>query len=149
MQAMRLSDPEGVIAGLLGEPHEGLRRAAVGYLLARSPDPTAFARRLLDGDDPALRQYTLDALFDRPSDAPDAVTPQWIDARLKSGSREDLLLAARAAGVMTGRARVERLRTLLDPSGRRRSARRPALRDAPAEPASSSTCCCRSSWCPS
>jgi AAA family ATP:ADP antiporter len=113
MQAMRLSDPEGVIEGLLGEPHEALRRAAVGYLLARSPDPTAFARRMLDGGDPALRQYTLDALFDRPSDAPDAVTPQWIDARLNSGSREDMLLAARAAGTMTGRASVERLRALL------------------------------------
>lgn len=113
MQAMRLSDPEGVIAGLLGEPHEALRRAAVGYLLARSPDPIAVARRMLDGDDPALRQYTLDALFDKPSDAPDAVTSQWIDARLKSGSREDMLLAARAAGVMTGRASSERLLALL------------------------------------
>ena len=113
MQAMRLSDPEDVIAGFLGEPHEALRRAAVGYLLARSPEPTGFACRLLDGDDLALRQYILDALFDRPYDAPDALTPQWIDARLKSGSREDLLLAARAAGAMTGGASVQRLRTLL------------------------------------
>jgi ATP:ADP antiporter, AAA family len=113
MQAMRLSDPEGMIAGLMGEPDEGLRRAAVRYLLARSPDATAFARRLLEGEDEALRQYILDALFDRPYDAPDALTPQWIDARLKSGSREDLLLAARAAGVVRGRASVERLRALL------------------------------------
>ncbi len=113
MQAMRLSDPEGVIEGFLGEPHEALRRAAVGYLLAQSPQGTAFARRLLDGDDLALRQHILDALFDQPYDAPDALTPQWIDARLKSGSREDLLLAARGAGAMAGRASAQRLRTLL------------------------------------
>ena len=39
MEAMPLSDPEGVIASLLGESHEALRRAAIGYLLARSPEP--------------------------------------------------------------------------------------------------------------
>jgi ATP/ADP translocase len=113
MQAIRISDPEGMITSFLGEPDEALRRAAVGYLLARSPDPTAFARRLLDGDELVLRQYVLDALFERPFDAPDAITPEWIDGRLKSGSREDLLLAARAVGAMTGSASVQRLRTLL------------------------------------
>jgi ATP/ADP translocase len=114
MQAMRLHDPEGVIAGFLSEPHEALRRAAVGYLLALGPESTAFARRLLDGDDPVLQQYVLDILFDRPNEAPEALTPQWIDARLEAGSREDLLLAARAAGAMTGHASGERLRTLLN-----------------------------------
>jgi hypothetical protein len=113
MQAMRLFDPKGVITNLLGEPHEAVRRAAVGYLLARGPDPTAFARRLLDGDDAALRQYVLDALFDRPYDAPDAITQQWVDARLNSDSREDLLLVARAAGAGTGGEWVQLLRTLL------------------------------------
>jgi AAA family ATP:ADP antiporter len=113
MQAMRLSDPDHVIVGFLGEPHEALRRAAIGYLLAQGPEPIAFARRLLDGDDLALRQYVLDALFDRPYDAPEALTPEWVDARLKSGSREDLLHAARAAGAMSGSASVQRLRTLL------------------------------------
>jgi AAA family ATP:ADP antiporter len=113
MQAMELSDPEGAIEKFLGEPHEALRRAAVGYLLARSQEPTAFARRLLDGDDVALRQYVLDALFDRPYDAPDALTPEWIEARMKSGSREDLLLASRAAGAMAGGASMPWLRTLL------------------------------------
>jgi ATP/ADP translocase len=113
MRAQGLADPEKAIAEFLGEPHEALQRAAVGYLLARSRDRTAFARRLLDGDDPALRQYILDALFDQPLDAPDALTPQWIDARLKSGSREELLLAARAAGVMATHGSVGRLRTLL------------------------------------
>ncbi len=113
MQAMRLADREGVIAGFLVEPHDALRRAAVGYLLARGPEPRAFARRLLDGDDAALRQCVIDALFDRPSDAPDALTPQWIDARMQSGERGDLLLAARAAGAMPGRTSVQPLRRLL------------------------------------
>jgi HEAT repeat protein len=72
-----------------------------------------FARRLLDGDDLALRQFVLDALFDRPNDAPDALTPEWIDARLTAGSREDLLFAARAVGAMTGRASAKAMRTLL------------------------------------
>ena len=82
-------------------------------MLALGPDPTAFARRLLDGDDVALRQYVVDALFDRPYDAPDAITQEWIDARLNSDSREDLLLVAQAAGVGTGGSWVQLLRTLL------------------------------------
>lgn len=113
MQAMHLSDPDGVIATFLDTPDEPLRRAAVGYELARGPQSTAFARRVLDGDDSTLRLYVLDALFDRPFDAPDAITPQWIDARLKSGSHEDMVLAARAAGVMTSSESAPRLRALL------------------------------------
>jgi AAA family ATP:ADP antiporter len=113
MQAMRLADRDGAIEALLGEPEELVRRAAVGYLLAVGPDATAFARRLLDGDDAALRQYVLDSLFDRPLEAPGAVTPEWIDARLRSASRDDLLLAARAAGTMAGPASVPRLQALL------------------------------------
>jgi len=52
-------------------------------------------------------------LFDRPSDAPDALTPQWVEDRLKSGSREDLLLAARRGRRETGSAVVGWMRTLL------------------------------------
>ena len=47
-------DRERVISGFLAEPHEGLRRAAVRYLLSRREQPIDFARRVLDGDDPAL-----------------------------------------------------------------------------------------------
>ena len=113
MQAMHLSDSGGVIAGFLDERDESLRRAAVGYLLTASPDSTAFSRRLLDGDDASLRMYLLDALFERPYEAPDAITPAWVDARIESGSREDLLVAARAAGTMPSKAAVPRLRVLL------------------------------------
>jgi ATP:ADP antiporter, AAA family len=113
MEAMRLPDAERLIEGLLAESHEGLRRAAVGYLLSRGPESTALARRLLEGDDPALRQYLLDALFDHPFEARGVLTWSWVDARLQSGTREDLLLAARALGAMEDPATLQRLRTLL------------------------------------
>jgi ATP/ADP translocase/HEAT repeat protein len=113
MESMRLSDPEGVIEGLLAGPDEGLRRAAVRYRLALDREPVAFARELLDGDDPVLRQYVVDALVDHPHRASGAMTAQWVDARIRSGTREDLLLAAQGLGAMTGQPLVSRLRTLL------------------------------------
>src|SRR6185503_9662414 len=113
MHAMHFSDTEGLIPGFLNEADESLRRAAVSYLLARGPDAGAFSLRLLEGPDEALRRYVLDALVERPYEALDAISPQWIDAKLKSGSREDLLIAARAAGAMPGKASVTPLRALL------------------------------------
>jgi AAA family ATP:ADP antiporter len=113
MEAMRLRDGASVIEGFLGDRDEGLRRAAVGYLLALGPQPTEFAQRLLGGNDPALRQYVVDALFDRQYAAPGVLTPQWIDALLESGTREDLLLAARALGAMAGKVPAQKLRGLL------------------------------------
>jgi len=113
MRAIPVTDVAGAIPPLLKDESESLRRAAVGYLLARGPDATAFARRLLDGDDVALRQYVLDALFERPFDAPDVLTLAWVDARLAAGSRDDLLLAARALGAMPGAGATQRLKGLL------------------------------------
>ena len=113
MEAMRLPDRERVIEGLLAEPHEGLRRAAVGYLLSCGREPIAFARRLLDGDDPALRRYLLDVLIDHPYEARRVLTFDWIDARLASGALEDRLAAAHALGAMEGPMTAPRLRTLL------------------------------------
>lgn len=113
MRAMHLADTEGLIPGLLEEQDESLRRAAVSYLLAKNSDATTFARSLLEGGDEALRRYVADALFERPYEAPDAIVSDWIDAQLESGSRENLLLAARAAGAMRGKASVQPLRLLL------------------------------------
>jgi ATP/ADP translocase len=113
MQAMRMRDEGGVIQGFLGEPHEGLRRAAVRFLLARGERPAVLARGWLDGKDPALRRETVDALFDRPSEGRAALTLEWLDARLESGAREDLLVAARALGAMSGSDPARRLRALL------------------------------------
>ena len=63
-------------------------------MLARGERPADFARRLLEGEDRALQECVLDALFDRPDLAPGALTMSWLDARLASGSRDDLKLAA-------------------------------------------------------
>ncbi len=113
MEAMRLRDHEGVIEGLMQEHHEGVARAAVGYVLTRGLHPAAFARGVLEGDDPRLRGYLVDALFDRPYAAPGVMTLAWIDVRLESGSRDDGVLAARALGTMSGDAPAQRLRALL------------------------------------
>jgi ATP/ADP translocase/HEAT repeat protein len=113
METMGIQDEEGLIPGLLAEPHDALRRAAVRYLLARSPQPAVLARGWLDGGDPALRQHAVDALFDRPTEARAALTLEWVDARLQAGAPEDLQVAARALGAMTGSAPVKRLRVLL------------------------------------
>jgi ATP/ADP translocase/HEAT repeat protein len=133
MEAKRLRGDQDLIEGFFKDPNENVRRAAVGYLLAMSREPTTFVRRLLEGDDPELRQIVLDALFDRPHEAPAAIPPQWIDARIQSGTKEDLLLAARALGTLPGAAPTAPLRALLsnpDPDVRRAAllsaARRPS-----------------------
>ncbi len=113
MTAMHVPDRENRIVAFLDDPHEGLRRAAVGYLLLRGPNPVAFARGLLDGEDDALRRFVVDALFEHPCDARAALTLRWIDARIESGTPENLVLAARALGAMSGEAIVPRLRALL------------------------------------
>ncbi|HET6371931.1 MAG TPA: HEAT repeat domain-containing protein, partial [Candidatus Polarisedimenticolia bacterium] len=113
MREMRQPDPDFVIEGFLAESHEGLRRAAVGYLLSQGKEPIVFARRLLDGDDLALRSHLLDELFDHPYTARSVLTWSWIDARLESGTRDDLLSAARALGAVEGPTSVGRLRILL------------------------------------
>jgi len=133
MERKRLRDEEGLIDGFVRDKNESLRRAAVGYLLSMSRQPTPFIRSLLEGEDPALRRYVLDALFDRPHEAPGAIAPQWIGARIEAGTQEDLLLAARALGTLTGAAPAGALRRLIqhaDPDVRRAAllsaTRRPA-----------------------
>lgn len=113
MNSMRLSDHDQVISGFLTDPDEEVRRAAVRYLLVRGPEPVAFARRLLDGDDATLCGYVVDALFESSGDARPVLTPEWIDARIESSDREDALLAARALGAVDGPAMAVRLRGLL------------------------------------
>jgi len=122
MERKGLPDLERRIEGFLHDPSENVRRAAAGYLLATSRQPTAFVRELLQGEDLALRRVVLDALFDRPHQAPGAIAPQWIDARIESGTREDRLLAARALGTLQGASPVAPLLSLIrdpDPEVRR------------------------------
>jgi len=133
MERKRSRDSEREIEGFLHDPDERVRRAAVGYLLTMSRQPTAFVRNLLEGEDPDLRRQVLDALSERPHEAPSAIPPQWIEARLRSGTQEDLLLAARALGTVPRAAPPGVLRRLIedpDPDVRRAAllaaARRPA-----------------------
>ena len=113
MESMALADPGNRIAQFLTEPHEGLRRAAVRYLLVLGPRPVEFARQTLAGDDETLQRYVIDHLFERPGDAGAALTLEWVDARLASTRSEDQLLAARALGAIPGEAPVAQLTTLL------------------------------------
>jgi len=113
MESMRLPDPDGAIEALLAGPDERLRRAAVRYRLVIDREPVAFARRLLDGNDPVLRQYVVEALVDHPHQASGAMTPEWVDARIRSGTHEDLLLAAQALGAMVRQPKGPTMRTLL------------------------------------
>lgn len=132
METARLTDRNGLAAGLVEDPNESVRRAAIGYLLSCGPAPAAFARRLLEGDDPVLRRCVVDALLERPAEAAGALTPEWVDLRLQSTATEDRLLAARALGALRGGAPMQRLRTLLaDPD---LEIRRAALQSATRRP---------------
>ena len=134
MEALGLADPGGRIAGFLAEPHEELRRAAVRYLLVRGPRPVEFARSVLAGDDGALQRHAVDVLFERPCAARAALTLEWIDARLASPRVEDLQLAARGLGVLSGPAHGQRLHDLLahpDPEVRRAALQSAIRRPAP------------------
>ncbi len=125
MEAMLLRDKEGVIQSFLDEPHEGLRRAAVRYLLSRGPHPAALARAWLDGSDSTLRQETVDALFDRPSEGRTALTLEWIDSRLESGTRPGRDGRQRPGAAVAAPSHQPR---------RRGPTRGVALRGAPGEP---------------
>ncbi len=114
MESMALSDREDRIRGFLTDPDEAPRRAAVRYLLVFGPQPVEFARQVLNGDDATLQRYAVDALFDRPCPARAALNLEWIDARLASSRTEDLLLASRGLGALSGDAPVRRLRILLE-----------------------------------
>ena len=66
MESMRLSDPEGVIEGLLAGPDEG---CAARRFVTDSPSTGNRSRlhaNCSTRDDPVLRQYVVDALVDHP-----------------------------------------------------------------------------------
>src|SRR5262245_25300480 len=86
LHAMRGRDPEGLIESFLAESHEGLRRAAVAYLVARAPNADLLAKRWFEGEDRTLRSYALAALQDQPERARRCLTPSWIDERMRAGT---------------------------------------------------------------
>ncbi|HET9233122.1 MAG TPA: Npt1/Npt2 family nucleotide transporter, partial [Candidatus Eisenbacteria bacterium] len=117
MRAMRVrvrgGSTERTIESFLEDPDDNVRRAAIQYLLELGPRPSEFARTLLQGQDPGLRQMVLDVLFDYPYVAQGAITGEWIAEHLKAGTAEDLILAARGLGVISGRVSWMGLRTLI------------------------------------
>ena len=114
MESLGMADRDGHIASFLAGPNEELRRAAVHYLLVAGTHRVEFARKVLSGSDETLQRYAIDALFERPCAARAALTLEWVDARLASTRKEDLLLAARGLGALSGHAPVKRLRALLE-----------------------------------
>jgi ATP/ADP translocase/HEAT repeat protein len=113
MEALRLRDVGGNIERFVNEPDEALSSAAIRYLITTSRNPTTFVRRLVQGEDRALRRRAVDALFERPDTAPGALTLDWVDSLVASGTTEDLILAARALGAMPGSTARARLKALL------------------------------------
>jgi HEAT repeat protein len=131
LQNMNTCEDTATIEGLLSDPSDDVRRAAVGLLLACGRDPVGVARRLLDGNDDALRRHVIDALFERPYPAGGAPDAEWIEHRATSQSPEDRRLAAQALGVLSFRAPAQRLRELIgdsDPEVRRAALRSAARR---------------------
>ena len=116
LHAMRGRDPEGLIESFLAESHEGLRRAAVAYLVARAPNADLLAKRWLEGEDRTLRSYALAALQDQPERARRCLTPSWIDERMRAGTVADRLEAALALGSVESSVATPRLRALLTDS---------------------------------
>ena len=113
MESMRLRDDRNRAAALIQDPDDRVSRAAVSYQLAMSTRQVEFARTVLEGADTRLRGFMLDALLERPSEAPGAVTTAWLDRLMKSENVDERVLAARALGTMTAATRVPRLLTLL------------------------------------
>ena len=111
--ALRLRGFDKPMEEFLSDPHSELRAAAVAYLLALGADPVKIARTLLDGADTALRDHALEVLSVAPGPAAPAVTVEWVDARIESGTPDDLVIAACALAALSGRPVVERLRLLL------------------------------------
>jgi ATP:ADP antiporter, AAA family len=113
MESMRLRDDKNRVEAMLADADDRVARAAVSYLLAMSTRQVEYGRSVLEGPDPRLRSFMLDAMLERPHEAPGAVTMAWIDRLMQSGSMEDRCLAARALGAVSTEGRVPRLLELL------------------------------------
>ncbi len=101
------------IGTFLAETDPDLRRAAVGYLLARGRAPMESARALLDGQDADLRQVALEILIARPRLVAGAVSLQWVDDRIEQGTEAELVAGAMALTLVPGPESEERLRLLV------------------------------------
>lgn len=113
MEAMRVAEPAQKVEAMLDDPSDAVRRAAVSYLVGMTRKPAALLTRWLEGGDPTLRGFALEAVLEHPDKARGYVTPAWVDARLASGEREENVIGARAVAVLEGKEASERIRRLL------------------------------------
>jgi HEAT repeat protein len=113
MESMRLRDDRNRVEAMLADADDRVAHAAVSYLLGMSTRQVEYARSVLEGPDSRLRGFMLDAMLERPHEAPGAVTMAWVDRLMQSGSVEDRCLAARALGAVSTEGRVPRLLALL------------------------------------
>jgi len=113
MRVMQVRGREAQIEPFIEESDYGLRRAAVEYLLELGPRPADLVQRLLNAGEPAQRHLVLDVLFEHPRAAAGAITPEWIAEHLATGTPEDVVLVARALGVVGGAATTQKLLALL------------------------------------
>ena len=113
MEAMRIAEAAPKVETMLDDPSDAVRRAAVSYLVAMTRKPAALMTRWLEGGDPALRSFALEAVLEHPDKAREYVTPAWVDARLASGEHDENVIGARAVAALDGKAARERIRRLL------------------------------------
>jgi ATP/ADP translocase len=130
LEEMRVPVPREIVDAAIADPHEPLRRAAIGYRVAHDAAAADWIRAALD--DPRLRGEVLDALYERPWAAQGLPTWAWIDARLREANAPELLLAARALGIRAGKESAPRFaRLFAEPD---RDVRVAALRSAARRP---------------
>ncbi|MGE5179895.1 MAG: Npt1/Npt2 family nucleotide transporter [Bacteroidota bacterium] len=112
-ESLRLRSAGESVERAVHDGDERVSSAAIRYGLTMSRHPLAYARGLLDGNDPAVCRRTVEVLFERPHAAPGALTLEWIDRRIEKGDTESLILAARAIGATPGSSARSRLQKLL------------------------------------
>jgi AAA family ATP:ADP antiporter len=118
-------EDEKVRAFLDGDATEPQKRVALEYLLTHGRDAARFAHELVDGADPSLRDAALDLMAEKPPLAHGALTLEWVDRRIETGTAEALRDACRGLGHLPGAEAGKRLRLLL--AHRDREVRRVAL----------------------
>ena len=129
MRELAIEDRDGIIPGLLTAEDDSLRCSAAEHLCLMAADPSAFARTLLDGGDPVLRDFILELLVARPAIGRRAMTLPWARRRLAAEHAAERAAGALALGLVDAPEAFDLLRQLVhDPEP---EVQRAALRAAP------------------
>lgn len=113
LEAMQARDPGQRIADFLKDPDLQVRRAAVSYVVAYSPNDSPLVQKILEEGDAELRSSALAALQELPDRARRVITTEWIDRCLGSTRAAERQEAALALGALEGPAMASRLGALL------------------------------------